>query len=102
MTTAEPRNVALQFATHKVPTFPVRVSRLGDRWLKRPHISEWATRATYSKAQITEWWHCWPNAMVGVPLARVGLVVVDADRHPGAADGVGARRGAITRSRSVS
>jgi hypothetical protein len=30
--------------------------------------------------------------MVGVPLARVGLVVVDADRHPVASDGVAALR----------
>jgi hypothetical protein len=74
---------------HGVPAFPVRVYRVGDRWRKEPHIKEWATRATTDVATIKAWWGNWPKAMVGVPLERVGLVVVDSDRH-GGPDGVAA------------
>jgi hypothetical protein len=80
---------ALQFAAHSVPIFPVRVYRVGEHWRKQPHIRDWSARATTSAAQIEEWWRNWPDAVVGVPLARVGLVVIDADRH-GGPDGVAA------------
>jgi hypothetical protein len=79
---------ALQFAAHGVPIFPVRVYRVGDRWRKEPHIKDWAARATTDKATIEAWWRTWPNAFVGVPLERVGLVVIDADRHGDGPDGV--------------
>lgn len=80
---------ALLFATHSVPIFPVRAYRVGEHWRKQPHIRDWSARATTSAAQIEEWWRNWPDAVVGVPLARVGLVVIDADRH-GGPDGVAA------------
>jgi Bifunctional DNA primase/polymerase, N-terminal len=80
---------ALQFAAHGVPIFPVRVYRVGDRWRKEPYIKDWAARATTNPATIKAWCREWPDAFVGVPLERVGLVVVDADRH-GGPDGVAA------------
>ena len=80
---------AFQFAAHGVPIFPVRVYRVGEHWRKQPHIRDWSARATTSAAQIEEWWLNWSDAVVGVPLARVGLVVIDADRH-GGPDGVAA------------
>jgi hypothetical protein len=80
---------ALQFAAHGVPIFPVRVYRVGDRWRKEPLIRDWAARATTNPpATIKAWWRSWPDAFVGVPLERVGLVVVDADRHGDGPDGV--------------
>jgi hypothetical protein len=79
---------ALAFGEAGVPIFPVRVYLAGDRWLKRPHVTDWSARATSDLAQIAEWWELWPQAIVGVPLARVGLVCLDADRHAGGPDGV--------------
>jgi hypothetical protein len=79
---------ALQFAAHGVPIFPVRVYRVGDRWRNEPHIKNWSARATTNPATIKAWWRTWPDAFVGVPLVRVGLVVVDADRHGDGLDGV--------------
>jgi Bifunctional DNA primase/polymerase, N-terminal len=78
----------MALAEHGTPGFPVRVYRVGDRWRKEPHIKDWATRATTDKAQIAEWWRCWPSAMVGVPLNRIGLVIIDCDRHGDGQDGV--------------
>jgi hypothetical protein len=80
---------ALQFAAHYVPIFPVRVWYEANRWRKKPHIKDWARRASCSGAQIEEWWREFPSAVVGVPLARVGLICLDADRH-GGPDGVAA------------
>jgi hypothetical protein len=84
---------ALQFAAHGVPIFPVRVYRVGNRWRKEPHIKKWAARATTNPATIKAWWREWPDAFVGVPLERVGLVVVDADRHRDGPDGVAVLQG---------
>jgi Bifunctional DNA primase/polymerase, N-terminal len=84
--------LAMALAAHGVPGFPVRVYPVGDRWRKEPHIKDWAARATTDKAKIEEWWRCWPEAMVGVPLERVGLVVIDCDRHGDGQDGVAALR----------
>jgi Bifunctional DNA primase/polymerase, N-terminal len=80
--------LARALAEHGVPIFPVRAYRVGDRWRKEPHIKDWAARATTDKAQIEEWWRNWPNAMVGVPLNRIDLVIVDCDRHGDGQDGV--------------
>jgi Bifunctional DNA primase/polymerase, N-terminal len=76
-------NAALAFAQHNVPIFPVRVFLHVDRWQKRPCVTDWARRATPDILQIEDWWQLWPQAIVGVPLVRVGLVCVDADRHGG-------------------
>jgi hypothetical protein len=35
-------------------------------------------------------WNRWPGSLVGIDLHKCGLVVFDADRHNGRADGVGA------------
>jgi hypothetical protein len=68
---------ALAFGEHGVAVFPVRLHRLGEHWRKRPHIREWAQRATADRAVIRGWWHEWPDAVVGVPLGRCDLVVVE-------------------------
>jgi hypothetical protein len=80
----------LKYARAGVPIFPVQVYRDGDRWRKRPHVEKWALLATTSTKQIEAWWAKWPLALVGVPLERVGLVVVDCDRHGNGQDGVAA------------
>jgi Bifunctional DNA primase/polymerase, N-terminal len=52
----------------------------GD-WRKRP-LARWkqdATDATTNRDVLEEWWHHWPEARPGVPLAAVGWAVIDAD-----------------------
>jgi len=81
---------ALAFAQANIAIFPVRLFRDGDRLRKAPYIREWPTRASADARQVGEWWRQWPDAVPGIPLARYGRVVVDADRHPGKPDGVAA------------
>src|SRR5690242_14190510 len=79
---------AFQFVARGVPIFPVQVYREGDRWRKKPHVKEWYKVATTARGVIEAWWDRWPLALVGVPLERVGLVVIDCDRHGDGQDGV--------------
>jgi hypothetical protein len=68
----------------QVPVFPVHIHGRGDRWHKEPWISDWKWRATTNAAQ----WRQFGGAF-GIPLVRVGWIVLDADRH-GGPDGVAA------------
>jgi len=54
---------------------------------KRPLV-KWRTDSTTDINTIKTWWKRWPRALVSIDLAKVELVVIDADRHEGAADGV--------------
>jgi hypothetical protein len=84
---------ARAFAEAGIPIFPVRLERRGGRWSKKPLVLDWARCATTDPEIIAGWWLRWPLAAPGIPLGRCGLVVVDADRHPGKADGVAALAG---------
>jgi hypothetical protein len=75
--------VALRCAAAGLSIFPV------GTYTKRPLI-KWRAGSTTSAAQISAFWNRWPGALGGVDLAKCGLVVFDADRHAGAADGVAA------------
>jgi hypothetical protein len=81
-------DLALAFARAGFAVFPVNVFRRGDRWRKVPHVVDWENAATTDPEVIGEWWVRWRTAKPGLPLSRCGLVVVDADRHPGAPDGI--------------
>lgn len=47
----------------------------------------WRSASTSDRVKVQGWWRRWPDAAVGLDLAKSGLVVIDADRH-GADDGV--------------
>jgi hypothetical protein len=81
-----------RFANAGYAVFPVNVFRRGQRWAKVPHVVKWANAATSDANMLAQWWSQWPLAMPGLPLKRCDCVVVDCDRHPGAADGVAAFR----------
>ena len=81
---------ALAFADAGIPIIPVRLQRKGDGWGKEPYVRNWRQRATIDAATIEGWWRQWPDAVPGIVLEHAGLVVVDADRHPGKPDGVAA------------
>ena len=82
---------ALRLASAGVPVFPVRVSK-GSRgeWRKQPDIKDWQRAASTDAAIVERWWREFPDAVPGIALGRCGLVVIDPDRHQGAADGVAA------------
>jgi hypothetical protein len=48
---------------------------------------KWREASTTDPATIAAWWRKWPEAAIGLDLAKSGLLVIDADRH-GEADGV--------------
>ena len=50
----------------------------------------WRDESTSDAAKIAAWWRRWPDALVGIDAGKSGLVVIDADRHAWAADGVAA------------
>ena len=68
------------------PRFPVRIFERAGRWHKEPCISDWKRRATTDPKTIASWRREFGNDF-GIPLVRMGWVVLDADRH-GGPDGV--------------
>lgn len=70
------------------PRFPVRIYERAGRWHKEPCISDWKRRATTDPKTIAGWRREFGDTF-GIPLVRVGWIVLDADRH-GGPDGVAA------------
>jgi hypothetical protein len=77
------RSLALRYAASGFSVFPCSADT------KRPLI-KWRDGSTSDAAAIARMWHRWPHSFVGIDLAKCGLVVLDADRHRPAADGVAA------------
>jgi hypothetical protein len=72
---------ALNLATAGLPIFPAGPD-------KRPLLAGWQEKATTKEEQIRKWWDTYPAAVPAVVVGRVGLVVIDCDRHPGGNDGI--------------
>jgi hypothetical protein len=70
---------ALDFAEAGISIFPVELSRAGQKWRKKPHIVDWPNRASTDPDVVLDWWLRWPLAAPGIPLGRMGWVVVDAE-----------------------
>src|SRR5262245_44089202 len=79
--------LALKIAEAGLYVIPAEVRRYGKRWLKKPLINGWRSKATTNRDQIRDWWKRFPPAVPGIELDRSNLVVIDADRH-GGPDGV--------------
>lgn len=84
--------LALALADAGLAVIPVHLHQQGGRWLKDPLIKDWRNRASADARTVEGWWRQFPFAVPGIVLARCGLVIVDADRHPGKPDGVAALR----------
>ena len=69
------RGAALAFTG--IPTIPVQVRQEGDEWKKRPLV-DWS-QATIDEATLDRWWRRWPDALPGIPLAKVGWCAIDVD-----------------------
>lgn len=58
---------------------------------KRPLYGvQWRRHSTTDPEQIAAWWRARPDAVPAIDCARSGLLVIDADRHDPARDGVAA------------
>jgi hypothetical protein len=85
----EARNVAaaLDLVNAGLPVFPARVDFKNGRWTKTPIIKGWQA-VSADPERVREWWRKCPQAVPAIPPGRPGLVVIDADRHRSAPDGV--------------
>ena len=72
---------ALDLAAAGVPVFPAGPD-------KRPLLVGWQAKASTEQGQIYKWWLAHPVALPAIVIGRVGLVVIDCDRHPGGSDGI--------------
>lgn len=84
-TTADNLATAQRLAKAGFAVFPCQSG--GDKAKQPMPFLKWREASTTSESQILQWWRKWPDAAVGLDLAKSGLVVIDADRH-GAHDGV--------------
>jgi hypothetical protein len=89
MSTTAMLEVALKHASAGLPVFPAAVFWNGRKWGKVPLI-RWRIGASTNAETIEAWWHRSSDALPGLELGRVGLVVIDADRHHVDCDGVAA------------
>ena len=48
---------------------------------------KWRDLSTTDSETIKSWWRQWPDSLPGIDLAKIGVVVLDGDRH-GGPDGV--------------
>ena len=85
LTVGENLDTALSLARAGLAVFPCQS---GGPKAKQPMpFFKWRELSTTDERQIAQWWRKWPDAAVGLDLAKCGLIVIDADRH-GEADGV--------------
>ena len=76
---------ALALARSGLSVFPCHSG--GEKAKQPMPFLKWRDVSTTSEHQILSWWRKWPDAAIGLDLAKSGLIVIDADRH-GAEDGV--------------
>jgi hypothetical protein len=77
------RDWALRYAETGISIFPCATAD------KRPLI-RWRSGSVTNAGRIAWMWQQWPGSLVGIDLHKCGLIVFDADRHNGRADGVSA------------
>ena len=81
---------ALRLAGAGLHVFPCDAS--DDKQTKKRPLGgiRWRDESSCDLEVVSAWWKHWPDAIVGLDCAKARLVVIDADRHPGAPDGVAA------------
>jgi hypothetical protein len=78
--------IALKWAAAGAAVFPVEITISEAKIDKVPRV-KWRAQSTTDPETIKGWWKEWPDSAPGIDLAKVGLVVLDGDRH-GGPDGV--------------
>jgi putative DNA primase/helicase len=77
---------ALGYARSGWPVFPCQWQ---GQHRKGPLIERGLNAATHDEAQIHDWWHRWPVALIGVPTGRAsGFVVLDVDVKRAGVNGI--------------
>ena len=79
--------VALQWAAAGVSVFPVQVFATEKGKIEKVPRVKWRDLSTTDSETIKSWWKQWPDSLPGIDLAKIGVVVLDGDRH-GGPDGV--------------
>ncbi|WP_449395568.1 bifunctional DNA primase/polymerase [Devosia riboflavina] len=88
VSTTNNAQVAADLAAAGFSVFPCHA---GGADVKKPMPNVyWRSASTSDRVKVAGWWRKWPDAAVGLDLAKSGLVVVDADRHDLEHDGVAA------------
>ena len=72
---------ALKYAAAGIAIFPCGAN-------KRPLVDNWLASASSDPRTIESWWQQHPDAVIGLPLKPLDLLVLDADRHHEGSDGV--------------
>ena len=72
---------ALKYSRRGIRIFPCNTE-------KRPLIDSWLNASSADEKQIEQWWTDHPDALIGLPMKHLGLLVVDCDRHNVDQDGV--------------
>ncbi|MCY0150900.1 bifunctional DNA primase/polymerase [Hoeflea sp. G2-23] len=85
-TTVSNRETALALAAAGFSIFPCHSG--GEKAKAPKPFIKWREASTTNERQIAQWWQKWPDAAIGLDLAKSGLIVVDADRHDPDKDGV--------------
>lgn len=80
------RETALRLAAAGHHVFPCHPG--GEKAKQPMPFIKWKDASTTDPAKIGQWWAKWPDAAVGLDLAKSGLIVIDADRHDPEKDGV--------------
>lgn len=78
--------IAADLAAAGFSVFPCHASGT-DAKKPKPGVY-WRNASTSDHVKVSGWWKRWPDAAVGLDLAKSGLIVIDADRHDADADGV--------------
>lgn len=85
-TCADNLATALALAAQGLYVFPCHS---GGAKAKQPMpFIKWREASTIDAAKIQAWWRKWPDAAIGLDLAKSGFIVIDADRHDPEKDGV--------------
>jgi hypothetical protein len=79
--------VALRWAGAGAPVFPVEIVRTDKGKVEKKPRIKWRDQSTADPETIKRWWALWPDSVPGIDLAKIGIVVLDGDRH-GGPDGV--------------
>jgi hypothetical protein len=75
------RDIALKYGERRVAIFPCGQD-------KQPLVNHWPASASADPSTISAWFQEHPDALIGLPVKPLGLVVIDADRHKDGHDGV--------------
>lgn len=85
-TTVSNCETALSLAAAGFSVFPCHSG--GEKAKAPMPFIKWREASTTNDRQILQWWQKWPDAAIGLDLAKSGLIVIDADRHDESSDGV--------------